>query len=237
MSTLSTFSLLRRGSIARFALRPACWSDQWCGPHRFLQKPSSTNTVATASSAHKKAQQNTAIIKPVDSIKQNIQSTQKDIAQQKEGTVSHQSLPKKENKKVIVTAGVQKKEQVKSYVVKNENNSEQKVVNEQPLVTHNNNNVVENKKEPPSEDYVAQESPRLDENRNQAGSLQTMPDNNQNETGYAIYPVAYKELNTDDEDRSLHVGMFDLNKEKVKTFFKKAGRMLTNKSDNNNNTN
>ena len=38
--------------------------------------------------------------------------------------------------------------------------------------------------------------------------------------------VAYKEINTNDEDNSLHVGAFDLNKNKVKNLFKKAKRLL-----------
>jgi hypothetical protein len=47
--------------------------------------------------------------------------------------------------------------------------------------------------------------------------------------GYNVYTVAYKEINTNDDDNSLHVGVFDLNKNKVKTLFKKAGRVFNNR--------
>ncbi len=51
-----------------------------------------------------------------------------------------------------------------------------------------------------------------------------------NNTNYKIYDVAYKEINTNDDENSLHVGAFDLNKNKVKNLFKKAGRLFGNKA-------
>jgi hypothetical protein len=167
-------------------------------------------------------------------VKQNIQSAEINIAQQKEETVSHEPLPKKETKKVIVTATIKKKEFAKPDVAEIKNNNNEPTINKQPVITHNN--IAEQRKEPPSTiNNVAQTTQQLSEKQNEAASLQTIPD--YKETGYAVYPVAYKELNTNDEDRSLHVGMFDLNKEKVKTFFKKAGRMFTNRSNTNNKEN
>jgi hypothetical protein len=62
--------------------------------------------------------------------------------------------------------------------------------------------------------------------------LQASASNDQTIGDYKVYPVAYKEINTNDEDRSLRVGMLDLNKDKVKTLFKKAGRFFGNKSNN-----
>ena len=52
-----------------------------------------------------------------------------------------------------------------------------------------------------------------------------------NNSEFNVYPVAYKEINTDDEDQSVHVAMLDLNKNKVKSFLKKAGRLFNNKSN------
>ena len=56
-------------------------------------------------------------------------------------------------------------------------------------------------------------------------------ENNELSNGYKIYNVAYKEINTNDDDNSLHVGVLDLNKNKVKNLFKKAKRLFTNKPD------
>jgi hypothetical protein len=198
-----------------------------------MQKSSSPIIVVVNPSTQNDTKQNTAITKPVDRSKQSIQSAEKDIAQQKEETISHQSLPKKENKKVVVTASVQKKEQAKPDVAETKNNEQR--INEQSVIAHNN--IAEQRKEPPSTLHDVKQEPEHNEQQNEVASIQTMPGNKQEETGYNVYPVAYKELNTSDEDRSLRVGMFDLNKEKVKTFFKKAGRMFSNKSNNDNNTN
>ena len=63
-------------------------------------------------------------------------------------------------------------------------------------------------------------------------SVQADENTENNNNGYKVYPVAYKEINTNDDDNSLHVGAFDLNKNKVKNLFKKAKRLLNNKQDN-----
>ncbi len=52
----------------------------------------------------------------------------------------------------------------------------------------------------------------------------------QNATVYEKPPVvttvAYKELDTNDDDRSMYVGALELNKDKIKGFFKRAGRLF-----------
>ncbi len=53
----------------------------------------------------------------------------------------------------------------------------------------------------------------------------------ENNNGYKIYNVAYKEIDPNSDDNSLHVGAFDLNKNKVKTLLKKAGRLFSNKQN------
>jgi hypothetical protein len=41
-----------------------------------------------------------------------------------------------------------------------------------------------------------------------------------------VTTVAYKELDTNDDDRSMYVGALELNKDKIKGFFKRAGRLF-----------
>ena len=72
----------------------------------------------------------------------------------------------------------------------------------------------------------------INQKQNDVAALQTPVTVTNDANNYKVYPVAYKEINTNDEDHSLHVGMLDLNKDKVKTLFKKAGRMFGNKSNN-----
>jgi len=55
------------------------------------------------------------------------------------------------------------------------------------------------------------------------------PTSNDN-ASYNVYPVAYKVIDPNDDDQSVHVAMLDLNKNKVKSFFRKAGRLFNNKS-------
>ena len=50
------------------------------------------------------------------------------------------------------------------------------------------------------------------------------------ETDFAAIPANYKEIETQEEDRSLYVGNMDLNKDKIKAVFKKAGRLFGDKA-------
>jgi hypothetical protein len=46
----------------------------------------------------------------------------------------------------------------------------------------------------------------------------------------AAQAIAYKEIDTNDDDRSMYVGSLELNKDKVKGFFKRAGRLFGGRS-------
>lgn len=55
-----------------------------------------------------------------------------------------------------------------------------------------------------------------------------------NDNNYNPQPVAYKVLETDNQKNSLYIGSLELNKNKVRGFFKKAGQFFSGKAKNNN---
>lgn len=168
-----------------------------------------------------------AAVNPVDTIQQQ----QVQLPQQ---TITAQSSPKKENKIAAETA-VKKRKEIKpvdNYLQEDQHNLQTIVVDQHPVITHNNN-IAKQQKEPPAQthDIADVHIPQnITQKPNDVAVLQT-PIVDENDNGYKIYPVAYKEINTNDDDRSLHVGMLDLNKDKVKNLFKKAGRLFGNKSN------
>ena len=95
-----------------------------------------------------------------------------------------------------------------------------------------NNDIIRQQNELPSSvDASADVPDDLTERQAETGTLAAQPNSSEN-NGYQIYSVAYKEINTNDDDNSLHVGVFDLNKNKVKNLFKKAGRVFNNNRTN-----
>ena len=195
------------------------------------QQSSSTIVVASVKPQQQnQPKENTITTKPVDSIHQPVQAKEEVVAQQKVETVK-QPLIKKEKKNNADVAVVKKKTDkpvVNDVAINKDDLNEFKI--EKLVITHNN--IAKQQKEPPSTiNDVAEAPENVEQKQNDVASLQTdkQPANN-----YTIYPVAYKEINTNDEDNSLHVGMLDLNKTKVKNLFKKAGRLFSNKTDQSN---
>jgi hypothetical protein len=95
------------------------------------------------------------------------------------------------------------------------------------------NNIVKRDNEPVSENNdLAVNSDQQTKKDITGIALQQPQNSGQDNSSYNVYPVAYKELNTNDEDRSVHVAMLELNKDKVKGLLKKAGRLFSNKSSN-----
>ncbi|HEX5153161.1 MAG TPA: hypothetical protein VFW07_17040 [Parafilimonas sp.] len=170
-------------------------------------------------------QSHDATVKPADTAQQQIQQPQQIIAEQ--------PLPKKENKNAIAVVKKNGQNVIKKPLQRDAGSKPQQVAIERPVIAHDNNNIVNPQKEPPVELHgIASIPEQNSEKQNDVAALQaqqTEPDKTTSD--YTVYPVAYKEINTSDDDRSLHVGMFDLNKTKVKTLFKKAGRMLGGKSN------
>jgi hypothetical protein len=189
-----------------------------------MQKPAAIITVADKHTTQQ-PKQNTDVVKPVDSIQQQIKQPEQIVAQ-------HQSTSAKKEKNTIAETAVakKKKENTINNIVDKNKNEEPVIVMQHPKVTHNE--IEKNEKEPPVQTHdIAVAPEKIKQQQNDVASLQTTTDNKQ-QNDYKVYPVAYKELNTNDDDNSLHVGMLDLNKTRVKNLFKKAGRMFGNKSNN-----
>ena len=138
-------------------------------------------------------------------------------------TIKQRSSNKKQKKNNDEFAVTKRKKEKQDN--ENVNNSKDEQVNaQQPTIKHNN--IAHQQKEPPS---TVNDITKIPDENEQKQSIDVASLQNSND--YKIYPVAYKELNTNDDDRSLHVGGFDLNKDKVKTLFKKAGRLFSNKKN------
>ena len=107
--------------------------------------------------------------------------------------------------------------------------NKEEVVVKRPVIIHNN--IAKEQKEPPVDiNKVTADVPDdLSSKQIDVAALQTPEINTTEQNNNRVYTVAYKEINTNDDDRSLHVGMLDLNKDKVRTLFKKAGRMFGSK--------
>ncbi len=98
-------------------------------------------------------------------------------------------------------------------------------------VDPSNNDIIKQQNDLPSSVNTTADVPDdLTGKQAETGTLAALP-NSSEDNGYKIYPVAYKEINTNDDDNSLHVGVFDLNKNKVKNLFKKAGRVFNNRTN------
>ncbi len=189
------------------------------------QKPGKVNApVAENHSIQAQPEHKDVITKPTDTLKQQTVPQQQIIAAQ--------PSPKKEKKTSTgIAVAKKKKENTGNKVLdKTANDKEDQIAVEPAVATHKN--IAQQQKEPPAETHdIADASEHNTGQKQNVAALQTST-NAQEQTGYAVYPVVYKEINTNDEDRSLHVGMLDLNKDKVKTLFKKAGRIFGNKSNN-----
>jgi hypothetical protein len=190
-----------------------------------VQKPGKVNNaVADSHSIQAQHAQKNVITKPADTLKQQTVPQQQIIAEQPSS--------KKEKKILTETAIVKKKrENTGNKVLDKAANDKQEQIAVEPAVT-THNDIAQQQKEPPPEIYNTGDA--SDHNTGQKQNVATLQTSTytQEQTSYAVYPVVYKEINTNDDDRSLHVGMLDLNKDKVKTLFKKAGRIFGNKSNN-----
>lgn len=166
------------------------------------------------------------VAKPADTIQKQITNEQNTIAQQ--------TLPSTQNKigekKIIV------KKKIEPVIIKHEENN---IAQQQPSIQKENGSVnvqpdviaKQNEQPVTTNNDVAMET--IPSNTHEQTVPEKIPDEtNTNDNGYKVYNASYKELNTSDDNNSLHVGAFDLNKTKVKNLFKKAGRLFGNKQNN-----
>jgi hypothetical protein len=197
------------------------------------QKPEHINPVAVNHQTKIKPQQNIAV-KPADTSEQI--NKQEPMAQQ---TISSTQNKIAEDKLVA-----KKKSSPATQKAKENDVAEQDQTTQKENIIHNKpidqNNIVKQNRQPAVEnnDVAIENSPgkplTVQDNRKEINSVSVQPDENTetSNNNYKVYDVAYKEINTSDDDNSLHVGAFDLNKNKVKNLFKKAKRLLNNKQDN-----
>lgn len=169
---------------------------------------------------------------PTDSIKKEAEQ---------EPVIAEKALPEKTEQKTIAKTTDIKKKKNDSVKPKPEDNiiptGNDEVAYEPPVIERSNNNIGQQLKDPPVDknDVATGLQPTFNHQQNDVTALQVpAKEDNELQNGYKVYTVAYKEINTNDEDRSLRIGMLDLNKDKVKGFFKKAGRLFS-KSNNNEN--
>ena len=198
-----------------------------------MNKPVQTNPVAVNQSTEIKTKQN-PVVKPVDTVQQQIINKQEPVAQQ--------ATPSTQNKNATEKIIAKKKNIQPTFKAKENDVAEQHTSTQKENKIHNKpidqNNIVKQNVAPVVENNdVAIENSSIkplsvQDNGEETTSLQADENTDNNNNSYKIYPVAYKEINTADDDNSLHVGAFDLNKNKVKNLFKKAKRLLSNKQDN-----
>jgi hypothetical protein len=190
-----------------------------------MEKPKQVNPVAVSHPTEIKTKEN-PVVKPADTIQQQVINEQ--------NTVAQQTLPSKQNN--IEKQKPIDKKNAEPVIIKHEEND---IAQQQPSIQKENKavniqpDVIVKKITPPvteNNDVAIEQVPL---NKNEQTETEYTPDeNNTNNNGYKVYTASYKELNTTDDDNSLHVGMLDLNKTKVKNLFKKAGRLFGNKPDN-----
>jgi hypothetical protein len=188
-----------------------------------MQKNSPTITVAeTNKNVPAPAQQ--AVKAPVDTTEQNPKQQAEPRVQE---VLASKQTGKENNRKQ--EAQVVTKKPIEKPASNNTVNNEAEHDLAYEHVDPSNNDIIRQQNELPSSvNVTAEVPPDLTEKQSETEVL--TPQQVSDESGdYKIYPVAYKEINTNDDDNSLHVGVFDLNKTKVKTLFKKAGRVFNNR--------
>lgn len=184
-----------------------------------VQKPLSTGTVADVPAATDQAKQNAQQVEPgivQQEIKKPETSNQQTALANKE--VKPAAASKKNDTRI-------QRDQAKNEVyhqtlpAKNEVQEKEPAKHEQLVIAHNDAAKESTIDQP---DNIVTELPEVAEN---------IQPNNTGSNSYNIYPVTYKVIDPNDQDQSVHVAMLDLNKNKVRSFLKKAGRLFNNKSN------
>jgi hypothetical protein len=187
-----------------------------------------TFSVAVADNTKPSTQSQPAVkIPPVDTAEQNVNPQFE--TQTKEVLATKQTGKEKSIKKQTEVAVIKKRKEkpAGNNAVNREDKNDVAYQHADP----SNNDIIRQQNEMPSSVNATADVPDdLVKKQAETGTLMAQTSNNEN-NGYKIYPVAYKEINTNDDDNSLHVGVFDLNKTKVKNLFKKAGRVLNNRTN------
>lgn len=69
-----------------------------------------------------------------------------------------------------------------------------------------------------------------EENKLSEAQQAALKNNEEDNTASLVRPAVYKELDTNDEDKSLYIGALEINKDKLRGFLRKAGSVFRSKS-------
>ena len=183
-----------------------------------IDRSSSTTPVADVPKTTQEPRKNTEPSKPVT---EQPKSAQNEVANQQTASMHKKVEPIGRTEKRETVSQRDEKQTSSNKQVQSQNNEGQ------------NDNVAQNKQPDIVTHDIAKE-PVID-HTNQVGTelpevaQKIEPASNDN-ASYNVYPVAYKVIDPNDDDQSVHVAMLDLNKNKVKSFLRKAGRLFNNKS-------
>lgn len=115
----------------------------------------------------------------------------------------------------------------------NETNNEQPVANNQSQAA-NNNTTIKNDAAINEAATVQHQNTETINELPAESAKEIFATNENNSNAINAQPAVYKVLDTDNSDRSLYIGSLELNKDRVRGFFKKVGSIFSNKSKNNN---
>ncbi len=191
-----------------------------------MQKPASTVALADKHPTQSATKQQ-ILAKPVDTLHQIIINQQQIVAQQSQSSTQNKIAEKKIIKKLPATQNKEEVDVAEQKPSVKQDNIVRNPIEQNNIVKTNHKPVIENN------DVAIEAVPLNIQEKAVTPAIQTNDETaGDNKSDYKLYDVAYKEINTNDDKNSLHVGAFDLNKTKVKNLFKKAGRLFGNKQDN-----
>ena len=195
-----------------------------------MQKNTPTITAAETKKVTPVPTQQVVKAPQIDTTEQNSKQQAEPEAQEVFASKQSSKENSKKQEAQVVTAEKPIEKPANNNAVNNVNNeAEHDIAYEH--VDQSDNDIIRQQNELPSSVNVTADVPAdLTEKPNETDALASKQGSDENGS-YKIYPVTYKEINTNDDDNSLHVGVFDLNKTKVKTLFKKAGRVFNNRSN------
>ena len=183
-----------------------------------IERSASTTPVAEVPKTTQEPGKNTEPQKPAT---EQPKGAQDEVSNQQTASIDKKVEPVARTEKRETVIEKKPKETSSNKQLRSQNNEaqgEKLAKNEQPvIVTH------DIAKEPDTDhtNQVVAELPEV--------AQKIEPASNEN-ASYNVYPVAYKVIDPNDDDQSVHVAMLDLNKNKVKSFLRKAGRLFNNKS-------
>ena len=131
-------------------------------------------------------------------------------------TIKANQIPLSNNNKIVITELAANNNNASNVLPKNEDNSN---VTEIAIVEQPTNNITANNTVPTILDNA--------DHAKQLGHATATPDGSNDAN--LMHQTVYKELDTDDENKSLYLGNLELNRDKLRGFFRKAGNIFKSK--------